>query len=191
MKAIKLMSLAFLLAICTLVSGQYDYPGETEAEEKSSGRGKYYHSKFFFGGNLGLAFGTYSYVEISPIAGYKITPRFWAGLGPKYMYLKQPDYETHIYGLKAFALFTILKDLNETLNINLGDLFAYAENESLNLEAGYPTPQREWVNITLVGGGMRFPLGNRAGFSLFVLWDLTQDRYYSYSNPEIRVSFDF
>lgn len=190
-----------LFFLTSYIQAQYDYPGETEEEsKKEQKRSKYQQSKFFFGGNLGLSFGTYTYIEIAPIAGYKITPRLWAGLGPKYMYLKQKSYyETSIYGVKAFASFTVFKNLSETINIGIGDIFIYFENETLSLEQIYYDPvnsvyfkgDRNWHNIPLAGGGMRFPVGMRAGFSIYMLWGFTKSAELLYSNPEIRISFDF
>lgn len=203
MKSIKyLVALFLFLLINSCLLAQYDYPGESEEEEnpKEQKRSRYQESKFFFGGNLGLSFGSYTYIELAPLAGYKITPRLWAGLGPKYMYLKQRDYyETSIYGMKAFATFTVFKDLSETLNIGIGDIFIHVENEVLSLEQIYFDPnnlvyykgERNWHNIPLVGGGMRFPIGQRAGFSIYILWALSNSAELLYSNPEMRISFDF
>lgn len=184
-----------------IIQGQYDYPRESEDDaKKEQKKSRYQESKFFFGGNLGLSFGTYTYVELAPLAGYKITPRLWAGLGPKYMYFKQKNYyETSIYGLKTFASFTIFKDLRETINLNIGDIFIHVENEILSLEQIYYDPtnlvyfkgDRNWHDIILAGGGMRFPLGERGGISIYALWGFTKSAELLYSNPEIRIGFDF
>ncbi len=196
-----IVTLLFLLLGTTWTLAQYDYPGqgeEDDANKKKERKGNYAESRFFFGGNLGLSFGSYTYIELAPIAGYRITPRLAAGIGPKYMYIKSKGlYETNLYGLKGFASFTIFKNISETINIGLGDIFAWAENETINTERFYPTPGgyasagRFWYNITLVGGGLRFPIGARGGFSLMALWDVTQNPEYSYQNPEIRMIFDF
>jgi hypothetical protein len=193
MKTCKYVATALM---CLCMSGylmaQYEYPDEPEEnapkKEKTS---KYQESKFFFGGNLGLSFGDYTYIEVAPLAGYKITPRLWAGLGPKYMYWKYRDYyETSLYGLKSFASFTIFQNMSETIHINLGDLYAYLENEVLNCDP-YLDGNRQWVDVFLVGGGLRFPIGNRSGISIMLLWDITQNPLYHYTNPEMRMQFFF
>ncbi len=202
MKIKKYLFIFLMLSACISAIAQYEYPDKSgeSVDGKQKKKGWYKESKFFFGGYLGLSFGTYTYIEIAPIAGYRITPRLSAGLGPKYMYIKESNYyETSIYGIKAFTQFSIFKNINETINIGIGDLFAYVENESLNIKPMYYDPysnsyhggKRGWVNITLLGGGLRFPLGERAGFSILILWDISQNPYYSYSNPEIRLSVDF
>ena len=212
MKIKKYLLLTVFFSICISSIAQYEYPGETKDSKdgKEKKKGWYHESKFYFGGNLGLSFGTYTYIELAPIAGYKITPRFWTGLGPKYMYIKESSYyETSVYGLKTFALFSIFKNINEKINIGIGDIFVYAEDEVLNVEpitfhnvyspvypyqylySYYQKEPRKWVNVTLIGGGLRFPLGERAGFSIMVLWDISQNPEYSYRNPEVRISVDF
>ena len=202
MKRLKYIAVIFsLLLLNSYIHAQYDYPGESDEEDQhEQRRSRYQESKFFFGGNLGLSFGSYTYIELAPLAGYKITPRLRAGIGPKYMYVKQRNsYETSIYGAKVFASFTIFKDLSETIHINLGDIFIHVENEVLSLEKIYYDTtnyvyfkgDRNWYNIPLVGGGMRFPIGERAGFSLYVLWGLSSNAELLYSNPEVRFSFDF
>ena len=45
-------------------------------------------SKFYWGGNLGLMFGTYTIIDISPEVGYKVTERFHVGTGLTYTYYK-------------------------------------------------------------------------------------------------------
>ncbi|TNF44384.1 MAG: hypothetical protein EP311_01250, partial [Cytophagales bacterium] len=42
--------------------------------------------RMFFGGNLGLQFGTVTFIDISPLAGVMITPRLSAGAGITYQY---------------------------------------------------------------------------------------------------------
>jgi len=218
MKIKKYLFIFLLFSTCFSAIAQYEYPGDTETKEdgKKQKKGWYKESKLYFGGNLGLSFGTYTYVEIAPLVGYRITPRLSAGLGPKYMYIKESNYyETNIYGAKTFALFSIFKNINETINIGIGDIFVYGESEFFNVEPGhyvtvyyppayfpdldylvpkyikYQKDSRRWLNVTLIGGGLRFPLGGRAGFSIMALWDVTQNPYYSYSNPELRISVDF
>jgi len=212
MKFKKYLLLAVFFSLCISSIAQYEYPGETEdsKDKKEKKKGWYRESKLYFGGNLGLSFGTYTYIELAPIAGYKITPRLWAGLGPKYMYVKERSYyETSVYGIKTFALFSIFKNINEKINIGIGDIFVYAEDEVLNVEPVtvipfystippyqllylyYQKEPRTWINIVLIGGGFRFPLGERAGFAIMILWDISHNPEYPYQNPEVRFSIDF
>ena len=44
--------------------------------QDSETKGGFDKSKLFFGGNLGLAFGTYTIVNVSPLVGYQFTLNF-------------------------------------------------------------------------------------------------------------------
>lgn len=203
MKGLKYIIIVVFSLFCFSISAQYEYPGQ-EADETNSDKphrsGWYRDSKLYFGGVPGFMFGTVTYIELPPYVGYKITPYFWAGLGPLYMYYKDNDwnYETSIYGGKVFTQLFLIKDLDEKIHINLGDLFLYAESTMSNLEPtdlDYNTGAlikhpRRWINSTLIGFGFRYPIGYRSGFSLNILWDIVQDPYSPYSNPEIRIGFD-
>ena len=188
------------VVICIGVSAQYDYPGENVQEHKARKKLRSEDSRLFFGGNFGLMFGRqYGYVEISPYVGYKITPRLWAGGGPKYMYFKQGSLKTSIYGINSFASFAILDKINETTNLGIGSVFLYLENEVLSIEpiyydlvsGYYYYDPRAWYDILLGGVGIRIPLGRTGGFSIIALWGLTDSAELLYSNPEIRITFDF
>ncbi len=201
MKISKYLILLLLFFGCfKSVTGQYEYPGEKTEERKNKKSKNQNDSKIFFGGNIGLSFWTdYAYIELSPLVGYKITPRLWAGGGPKYMFIKQSSfYQSSIYGIKTFASFALLDKINEVTNIGLGSILLYAENELLSIEPlyynsslGYYKGSRNWYDIVLAGFGFRFPLGDRLGLTIMALWGLTESAELLYSNPEIRLSIDF
>lgn len=202
MKVIKYTVFLVLCLISINAKAQYDYPGQEEKDttrHKLVKSGWYRDSKLFFGGIPSFMFGNVTYIELPPYVGYKITPYFWAGVGPLFMYYKDNDwnFETSVYGGKVFTQLFIVKNLNEKININLGDLFLYAESNMYNLEPhaidqynNLLTFPRRWVNTTLIGGGFRYPIGYRSGFSLNILWDVVQDPDAPTSNPEIRIGFD-
>jgi hypothetical protein len=200
MKDIKYLHLITFLLIGIKVTAQYEYPGE-EDSIKTVKKSKYTGSKLFFGGVPGLMFGSITYIELPPYVGYKFTPYLWAGVGPFYQYYKEraSGYETSIYGGKVFTQLFLVRDLREKLNINLGDVFLYGESSMLNLEPLfydaasnlYYKDDRKWINITLVGFGIRYPIGERSGFSFNVMWDISQNPEHSYQNPEVRIGFDF
>ena len=175
---------------------QYDYLWETEKKQKKERK---LNDKIFFRPNLGLSFGNqYAYAEISTLVGYKITPRFWAGAGPKYLFIKEGEFKRHIYGPKFFAQFAVLDKINETINIGLGSVIIYGEYELLSLEMllidnttyNISKGPRQAYHIAAAGFGLRFPFGERSGMSIMALWGLTDSARLLYNNPEIRFSFD-
>ena len=147
-----------------------------------------------------LSFGTNSYVELSPIAFYRATPKLLIGPGFTYIYEKSSyyGYETSSYGPRAIINYSLFTNLNEILNINIGNIVVHSEYEYLNIEKLYIDPQgniikggRTWINSLLVGGGIYQPLGQRGGISFLVLFVLIENEFSPYSNPVFRLGFFF
>ncbi|MEM6842848.1 MAG: hypothetical protein AAF632_11525 [Bacteroidota bacterium] len=128
------------------------------------------------GGNFSLQFGTITYIEVSPMVGYRFTNNFTAGPGFTYRYFKVRGFEaSSIYGPRAFARYVINRNF-----------FAQAEFENLSVE--FISPQREaireWVPGLFVGGGLFQPIGQRAGFMIGAFYNLSHDNIRSpYNSP--------
>jgi hypothetical protein len=157
--------------------------------------------RFFWGGNLWLQFGTFTYIEVAPEAGYRITPRFSAGLGLKYQFTKQSYYVStsgsSIYGAKVFARYTLIKDFSEYFKAaSKSGIFIHAEDELLNLEKGNfgyydeTASGRFFLNSVLLGPGLKQPLGDRAYAYFMVLWVLTETNRTPYESPTFRIGFN-
>jgi len=175
-----------------------------ESVQKGEKRGKErekipFSQRLVFGGDLGLSFGTITYIKIAPIVGYKVTDRLTAGLGPIYIYESYKNYslKTSTYGGKVLASFTIIRGSSLPAAIGIGDMVLHAENEVINLEPtyadfnGYYFGDRIWINNLLLGGGLSQALGGRFAVSIFILWDVTRNQYSPYSNPIFRFGFTF
>lgn len=156
-----------------------------------------FRERLFFGGDFWLSLGNSTYINISPVIGYRLTDRFSTGLGPVFLYenYKYYKYETTTYGGKGFISYSLIPSLKDFIPINLGDLILYAENEVLSEElfivssTGYleKTGKRETIDVFLAGGGIRQPIGPKASINFLILWDFTQH----YQNPIIRFGFNF
>jgi hypothetical protein len=152
--------------------------------------------RMFFGGSLGLQFGTYTNIHVTPVVGLWVRPRIAIAAGPNFTYYKDPYYETTMYGGNAFVEFVPVKDINNALPIGLHmGIFLHLEDELLSLESAVWDPQntsnRFTVNTLLGGFGISQQLGTRSSLNLMFLWTLTDSGYALYSNPEIRLSFSF
>jgi hypothetical protein len=157
--------------------------------------------RLFFGGNFGLLFGTITNIEISPLVGYYLTPRLAAGAGIRFEYFRDKGfyepYQTTIYGANLFSRYTIIRDLGEGLNIGLNTgIFAQVEYEALSLEKAYFEPPytedgRFTVHSVLVGGGLIQPVGRRSAFLVTILYNLNETSRSPYSNPVVRIGFNF
>lgn len=156
--------------------------------------------RWFAGGMLGAGFSTYSsYVEVSPIVGYRLTENFQIGTRFTYIYNSvtaiyyNPYYfEDRInlnhYGASLFARYIIYKGI-----------FAQAEYEYLSLnnyfiEQVTPTYNqivtfREPINSFFIGGGFFQNIGGRGFASFAVLFNVLDSPDSPYINPVIRLGF--
>ena len=161
--------------------------------------------RLFFGGNFGLQLGTVTNIEVSPIIGYKVTPRLSGGIGIRYEYYKDsrniPGYipfETNILGGSLFSRYILIQNIEEVIGLGLNaSILVQAEYELLSLEKQYfEVPStlddgRFPLHSVLFGGGLYQPVGRRSGLVLMVLWNLNQTASSPYSNPIIRLGFNF
>lgn len=135
------------------------------------------------GGNFGLQFGSVTFIDISPMVGYKVTDRFVPGIGATYRYLNYHyyGYEQNAYGGSIFARYYVLDNL-----------FAHAQYEVLNGEWNPFLPDYRY-NMTsiFVGGGYRQMLGDRLATSILVLFNVNESEFSPYQNPIIRIGFGF
>ena len=153
--------------------------------------------RLFFGGNLGLMFGTITDIQISPVIGLWVLPRVAVAIGPDYRFYKDRYDRTNIYGGKGYLQFYVIQDINNLIPIggHMG-IFFHLEDEVLSLESAfwkYPplTSKRFYINTVLAGGGISQQIGRRSSLNIMILWALNDTGYEVYSNPEMRVSFNF
>ena len=137
--------------------------------------------KVYFGGNMGMQFGTSTFFEISPLIGYRITDKFSAGLGATYQYFHYKDryfdLETNVYGGRIFSRY-LFTDY----------LFGHAEYEYLNLEAFDFFPRRRVdVGSLMAGAGYIQRFGRNSAIVGMILYNFTESAYTPYQNPIIRV----
>lgn len=153
--------------------------------------------RLFFGGNLGLQFGTITDIQVAPVIGVWLLPRLAVALGPDYRFYKYQDERTSIYGGKSYMQFVIIKNINTFLPIgaNTG-IFLHIEDELLSLESSFwkNSPvfsERFNINTVLAGGGISQQIGRRSSMDITLLWTLNDPGYSLYSTPEFRISFIF
>ena len=147
--------------------------------------------RLFFGGNLGLQFGTVTNIQVAPIVGLWVRPRIAVGIGPEYMYYKDPYYEFNSYGGKGYMQFVVIQNINKfvPMGSNTG-IFLHLEDELLNLNQS-TTSESVTINTILGGAGISQQIGGRSSINIMFLWVLDDSGYALYNNPEIRISFSF
>jgi hypothetical protein len=169
--------LAFLL-----FSGSFAQESDKD-KEKSKPKSTQEPSKVYWGGELGLSFGSYFRISIVPMLGYKVTPQFHVGAKIGYAYTEDKRYEnatitSHNYGGSVFSRYLIVRGL-------------YAHTEFMYWSYRYQTEnlegERTWVPFVLVGGGYVQPISASAAVFLEVLWDILRDENSPYDSSEPRV----
>lgn len=136
--------------------------------------------RIWFGGGVGLSFGTVTAIQLDPMLGYKVDQagKFSVGLGGSYWYFRDnrfvPPYTLEGYGYRTFARYRFIQQF-----------FAHAEFLHLNVDRyNFATDrfQRIWVPHLLVGAGYTQSLGGRSAIFFQVLFDILQDPNSVYAN---------
>ncbi len=146
-------------------------------------------SRIDFGGYLGAQFGNVTYIEVSPIASYRVTEKFHAGLGLTYQYYQdntyQPTYSSSAYGGSIFARYFIWRDLFAHVEYAPLYITNFIYYPPITIDEG----KAPWAHDVLLGGGYRQWIGDRASINLMILWNVNESIYSPYSNPIIRIGF--
>jgi hypothetical protein len=159
-------------------------PGEREpmppAWDAHSGRSS--GGSLFYGGYVGLAFGSGQYIELSPLVGYRFSPDFGAGVGLLYRYRKDNYYGQDVsltdYGANAFARYYLGSGV-----------FTQAEYDYTNYEyvpdSVSGASDRQSYSAFLAGVGYSTAVGQGAGVYALVLYDFNysgSNQYNPYSS---------
>lgn len=145
--------IAIVSALCLLLAGA------TSAQDR-----------WWYGGGLGLSFGTVDWVELSPTVGYRATDQFHIGGGLLYRYRDdgrfEPSLSTDDYGANLFARYYVTPGL-----------FGHAEYEYLDYEfVNFDlSKDRDQFSSLLAGPGIAQPLGRRASFFAMALYNFSYD----------------
>jgi hypothetical protein len=181
---------------------------EPDTIKKDISQKKPESTNWVFGGNFSLAFGTVTFVDISPLVGFYIRPKLLVGAGATYQYLSgtyilSSDYSSvrvrsNIFGFRTFVNYTFFETSeNSFMNRNYYGFFVHAEYEALNLDhdfsntASYNSINRFWINGILLGGGIKQLFGRHSAFSITVLDNILASSKTPYDNPVVRIGFLF
>lgn len=148
-------------------------------------------NKFFFGGNIGLQFGNITFVEVSPTFGYHITPKFSAGAGIVFQYVRYnanvygEELSTSVAGSKFFGRYLVWENLFLTAETQLLSVASYRADIY-----GQLTKFRTLVPVMFVGGGYQQPIGEKSFVTISLLYDVIDEPYSPYSNPYIGIGIN-
>ena len=201
-------SLLLLLILLFSFTNLYAQQKKKEKVKEKVKEEQRFVDKIFFGGTIGMVFGTVTRIDIQPTIGMWVIPQWAIGFGGRYTFLKGQynpyggggsSNKTNIWGLSGFTEIVPIRDFDDAFKIGIkGGVVLHGEWEGLYLDKGQIDPSsttnegKGWVHMFLVGGGYRVPVGERAAINILVLWDLTNNNYSPYTtNPLIRLSVNF
>lgn len=167
---LKLLSVAIILLIAL--------SAQSQDTNKNPYAGRPFKDRVFFGGDLGLSFGTITYIRIAPVMGYMINPKLSAGAGISFQYWNDDrfvDSEQTIWGLNTFARYFVIESLF------LQTDFEYLNLEAYNFSGNDVFTSRVNVPVWWVGAGYSQRSG-RTGFFIGFFYDLIQDVNSPYAN---------
>lgn len=165
--------------------------GEAQYQHNAQKEGFDPH-KLIFGGGFSFGFGSGSLaLSISPIAGYRFTDRFSAGLRLGYQYnwikdgqyvingmsgiVESKNYNYHIISPGVWTRFIVWDNifLHAAYEYNIFTYKSYNTTYTMPGTASY----RAWdhANSLLLGVGIRQPISDNASFVFMVAYDVLQN----------------
>lgn len=168
----RLLSLGFLLLFVVSGASSQDSTDYVQPREERKAP-RPLKDRIWFGGGVGLNFGTVTAIQVAPMVGYFLDQKkkVSSGVGITYSYYQDnrynPPYTSNLYG---YRIFTRYRPINQF----------YVHGEFLHLNAArynYFTDQdqRIWIPHVLLGGGYVQSLGGRSSIYIQILFDVLQD----------------
>jgi hypothetical protein len=139
----------------------------SNSQSRSSG---FDRDRLYFGGGVGLSFGSVDYVELAPLVGYQLGPQASVGGSLIFRYRNDDRYgeslSTTDFGGSLFGRYHVWNPL-----------FVHAEVEYLSYEYVRFDLSTERDNFTsfFVGPGVNWALGGRTSMFALALYNLAYD----------------
>ncbi|HSI90974.1 MAG TPA: hypothetical protein VK927_07645 [Adhaeribacter sp.] len=140
------------------------------ARQKTEDERPPFLKRFFTGGGFAISFGTYTFIQVTPILAYRLTDRISIGCGLSYIYVSDSFDQLHIWGGKAFTQVMVYKSF-----------FGHLEYEVLDFKDTFP--------VVIAGAGYRQMFSDKVGMDTMLLFDINNNERSYYRNPIIRATF--
>ncbi|MCK5468288.1 MAG: hypothetical protein KAI99_07265 [Cyclobacteriaceae bacterium] len=162
------------LRLYFIISATFIFSGTFAQDSQRPG----FLDKVFVGGGFGAGFGNYTYINISPIIGYRVTPKLSAGLRLMYQYTtfdyydfqeqRTKNYQGNDFGVGGFARFMVY-----------GPVYLQAEYEHLNYDGLYTdgTSSRDSFDSFMAGGGIAQPVGGKAFLFITAMYNFSYENF--------------
>jgi hypothetical protein len=166
------MKKIILFVFCLAAMG-FVYAQEEENPDK-----KFDPNKLFFGGYIGLSFGNYTLINVSPQVGYQFNQYFAAGAGINFIYSSFndpytiPTYKKYgVVGLNVFGRINPIRFLFLQVQPELNYTWGYQKD----YENGPELKQKGMIVPSVLGGlGAMIPTGSKGAMMILAQYDLLQ-----------------
>ncbi|MEJ2003441.1 MAG: hypothetical protein P8X57_00405 [Cyclobacteriaceae bacterium] len=165
-----------LFSICAFAQKTIDYDEDVRPS---------FSDRLFFGGGVGFTGGNgITSIQVNPIVGYMLSPRWSAGVGVEYQYVKYRDLDIddNIWGGQVFTRY------------NIRQFFLQGEYNIYNYTQYYidGSDARESIDRVLLGGGISQPIGRAGAINFVALYDLLHENGGPFGSPWVfRIFFSF
>jgi hypothetical protein len=158
-----------------------------QAQEEGEKKGGFDPSRLYFGGNFGATFGNFTFINVSPQVGYRVSPIFSAGTGVNFIYQSnKQDFgyytQTSNYayvGLNVFGRVNPFRFVVLNVQPELNYVWGNVKSEPGSFEA---KQEGTFVPSLLLGGGVVIPAGQRSSLVAMLQYDVVQDKLSPYGN---------
>ena len=169
--------------------------------------GNDYSRRHFYGSYIGIDLDMMNQInqyEATAFFGYRIIPRWHAGIGGKYLYYYDKRlgnvFRAHIFGPMVYTDLIAVKDLDEFLPFRFidGAFFIHAEMNLFSLperhfaiNSEHPDKKRFFRPTWLTGAGIKRQAGANSYLQVLLMFDVSAHSNKIYSNPVLRFGLIF
>ncbi|MCX7728696.1 MAG: hypothetical protein N2203_04415 [Bacteroidia bacterium] len=129
----------------------------------------------------------YTFIDISPLIGYRISKMIMIGAGPVYNYYSEYVYNSRfsfdMYGLRCVGRIYLLESLFFQTGWDLLNRSVYT------MQYNGLQKDRMWIQNIWIGGGVRYMVTSGTYMFTSVLFNLNQNNYSPYPNPYVQIGF--
>ncbi|WP_298732066.1 hypothetical protein [uncultured Chitinophaga sp.] len=187
------------LLLCLLLLGGIRLAHAQYYKTDTSSRSGFDPSRMMIGGSLGLVFGDYTNINVSPLIGYRFSDLFAAGVNLNAQYASEKEeyggrtayrYQYTVFGGgvwgRIYPLEMLFLHAQPEYNHVSEKYTDYTVDPKLTSKTSYG------VSSLLLGGGYSQPLGSGySAFYIMVLYDVLQNVRSPYQNrPQITAGFN-
>ncbi len=185
------MKKAFVLigVLLSITIASFGQEEKEEGEEKVKGFQK---DRLFVGGNFGLSFGNYTFINVSPQIGYRFNKFLAAGTGVnlQYVSIKQNYSNGGLYsktsqGVAGLNIFGRVYPIQQfMLQVQPEANYVFGKQRNYFADRIDEIKVKEIVPSLLLGGGLVLPSG-RGAFIASLFYDVLQQEGSPYGNRPI------